>query len=151
MPLRPCPLIPLTGVTTSPPAWIVRRAQELRKRRREHGSDFARIQPRNERLLRVSSLARHRVDGMQQRNAGAHDELRARQAGGDLAYVLDAEGPREKSVVVGEADLLVGFAAGCLEGCLCEAVGAAAGEGCLAGVWILLVSYTFRWDVLTDG
>ncbi len=52
------------------------------------------------------------LDGVEEGDAGADDELGAREAHGQVAEVLDAEGRWELGVVEREADLLPGFAAG---------------------------------------
>lgn len=49
---------------------------------------------------------------MEEGDDGADDELGAGEVGGEVAEVFDCEGWGEVGVVEGEADFLVGFAAG---------------------------------------
>jgi hypothetical protein len=115
VPLRPCPLIPIPRVPATVIAFIAE-AQEIPERRCKHGGDLAGVQPRDQRDFRVGVLARLLVVGVQQGHAGAHDELCPRETRRQLAEVLDVEGRGQLVVDVGEADFLVGLAAGCLEG-----------------------------------
>lgn len=129
MPLRPRPLIPVLRPTSTAlaapnhPVLFVLGAEEIPKRRREHGRDLARIQLRNQRHFRVGVGVRRLVVGMQERHTGSDDELRARQVRGELAEMLDGERVRQGLADVREADFLLGLAACGLEGCLFDGIG----------------------------
>jgi hypothetical protein len=67
---------------------------------------------------------------MQQRDAGTHDQFSFGKICRELAEMLHAEGWEDGAgsfLVFGEADLLIGFAAGGLEGRFLEGVGSAWG------------------------
>lgn len=79
---------------------------------REDGGDFFGFEAGDEGLLCCAVVRR----GAEEAHAGPDAEFGQGDVGGEFAQVFEAEGGRERGGGEGEADFLVGFAAGGLEG-----------------------------------